>query len=247
MELNQTKLKALQRAGKVAAQTHQLIKEAIQPGVNLLELEKIAAQSIKQAGMKPAFLGYKGYPAVTCLSVNEEIVHGIPHDRVLVAGDTVAVDLGVSCDGWIVDTAHTHPVGTIDKNSQKLLSVTKSALYAAIEVCRAGRKIGDIGESVQSVVEQAGFFIVKELTGHGVGRTLQEAPNIPNFGKKGTGKVLEPGLVIAVEPITSALPTDIAILDDGWTIVAEPPCHCAHFEHTLIITDHDPIILTALL
>lgn len=240
-----SKKNSLVRAGKVAGQIHQAITEMIGVGVNVLDIEQLAATIIKEAGLTPAFQGYKGYPAVTCISVNEEIVHGLPRHYLLESGDVVKVDLGVNCDGWLVDTARTHLIGEADDTSKKLLEASEEALVASIELCRDGTHVGSIGATVERIVKNAGFAVVRDLTGHGIGRTLQEAPSIPNFGHVGRGPVLHAGQAIAIEPITSVIPTDIALLKDGWTIIATEPTISVHVEHTILITDGDPIVLTA--
>lgn len=232
------------RAGKVAAKAHKAVEELIKPGINCLEIEKKVGKIIAEADMKPAFKGYKGYPAVTCISVNSVVVHGIPESRVLLEGDIVSVDLGVSCAGWLVDTAQTYKVGKVDPRIDKLLQITELALEKAIEKCRIGNRVGDIASVVQNTVESAGFHVVKELTGHGVGRELQEKPSIPNFGVSHTGSVLKEGMVIAVEPITTLEPASVRLAEDNWTIYSQPAVPSAHFEHTVAITSDGPIVLT---
>jgi methionyl aminopeptidase len=238
------KIAELKKIGDVAKLAHSAAKSVIKPGANVLEIENIIHQTIKQAGMKPAFLGYKGYPKASCVSVNDEIVHGIPVDRVLEEGDIVAVDLGVEHNGLMVDTARTHPVGKISGQLQRLLAVTDKALTAGVNQVKAGRKTGDIGSAVEKVVKAGGFSVVRDLTGHGIGKTLQEPPSIPNFGRPGRGDVLKAGMVLAIEPITSLKPTAIAILSDGWTIVALDHQPTAHFEDTVVVTNDGPVVLT---
>lgn len=240
-----TKKASLIRAGKLAGQIHQAITDTIDVGVNVQDIERLAARMIAEAGLKPAFKGYKGYPAVTCISINEEIVHGLPRRYLLESGDVVKVDLGVDCDGWLVDTARTHLIGEVDNTSKRLLAASEAALVAAIDLCRDGAHVGSIGATVEKIVTDAGFAVVRDLTGHGIGRTLQESPSIPNFGQMGRGPILHSGQAIAIEPITSVIPTDIALLKDGWTIIATEPTISVHVEHTILITDGDPIILTA--
>lgn len=238
------KLKMLVAVGKVAQQAHAAVKAAIKPGVTTAELDKIGRETILHAEMTPAFLGYKGYPTATCISINDEIVHGLPSDRPLQPGDIVSVDLGVEKNGCIVDTARTHPVGKISGELQRLLQVTSNALQAGAAQAQVGNQVGDIGATVEQVVRQGGFHIVRDLTGHGVGKTLQEPPSIPNFGRPGTGARLEKGMVLAIEPITSVKPTDIAVKGDNWTIIATTHCPCAHFEDTIYLAEDGPIVLT---
>ncbi len=231
-------------AGQVAWSYFEELTSFLKPGTNLLEIEQLAQKRITEAGMKPAFLGYKGYPATTCLSVNSAIVHGIPYDYQLEDGDVIAVDIGINNQGYLIDTARTYEVGKTKDSHRQLLKVTAEALDASIPLCRAGTPIGDIGATIQEYVENAGFAIVKELTGHGVGSTLQEEPSVPNFGKRGRGPRLEEGMVIAIEPITSLQPVRAVILADGWTIAADKNVVSAHFEHTILITDEAPIVLS---
>ncbi|MEX1052098.1 MAG: type I methionyl aminopeptidase [Patescibacteria group bacterium] len=238
------KLLTLREIGEVAKKAHAAVKAAIRPGVTARELDKIAHDVITGAQMKPAFLGYKGYPAASCISINDEIVHGIPSDQELREGDIVSVDLGVEKDGCIVDTARTHPVGRVSGELSRLLTVTDNALQQAIAVAKPGNRVGDIGAAAEAVVKQGGFHVVRDLTGHGVGKSLQEPPSIPNFGRAGTGTLLEEGMVLAIEPITSLKPTDIAVLSDNWTIVATAHCPCAHFEDTIYLTKSGSVILT---
>jgi methionyl aminopeptidase len=242
--MNPDQLDKQRAAGRVAWNFFEDLKKMMKPGLNLLEIEAFARESISQSGMKPAFLGYKGYPAVTCLSVNSAIVHGIPYDYALQDGDVVAVDIGVSNDGYLVDTARTYGVGTIGKEARQLLEVTSHALDQAIEVCRASARVGDIGAVVEKCVKDAGFAIIEELTGHGVGKTLQEEPSIPNHGRPGTGATLKEGMVVAIEPITALKPVRVVILGDGWTIAAREDVLSAHFEHTIALTAEGPVVLT---
>lgn len=238
------KIESLTLAGAKASEIHRKIAQMIRPGLNLTEIEDFALAEIEAAGMKPAFLGYKGYKFATCLSVNEEVVHGLPHDYSLQSGDIIAVDLGVSLNGWIVDTARTHPVGKITPKLANLLSATRHALEKAIEQCFPGNTVGDIGAAVENVVTEAGFAVIRELTGHGTGQSLQEPPSIPNHGKKGTGIKLKPGMVIAIEPITAVEKSQIGVLSDGWTIITTNGSPTAHFEDTVLITDSNPVVLT---
>ncbi len=215
----------------------------IKPGLNLLTIEEFVQNSIKKAGMKPAF-PTNHFPAATCLSVNEEVVHGLPHDSELESGDVLKVDLGVWHQGWMVDTARTHSVGKIAPDVKKLLTVTETALEAAIDVCRPGNRVGDISAVIEKTVTKAGFAVIEELSGHGVGQQLQEEPTIPNVGRAGTGPVLKEGMVLAIEPITCLKPTKIAVLADGWTIFAQNGLSTAQFEHTILITTGQPEVLT---
>lgn len=242
--MTENKITSLKKAGQVAVAAHLAVSKSINPGVNLLELEEIAATTINQHGLKPAFKGYKGYPAVTCLSVNEEIVHGIPVDRLLEDGDLISVDLGVSCNGWIVDTARSYVVGKADPKLNKLVETAQAALDKAVNVAKIGYKTGDIGAAVQKEVEKNGFAVVEELTGHGVGQTLQESPTIYNYGRPGTGKALIEGMVLAIEPIITLEKTEIAVAEDGWTVVSQNGTIGSHAEDTILVTADEPLILT---
>lgn len=231
-------------AGQVAWKFFEELNSIIAPGCNLLTIEELARKRIAEAGMKAAFLGFKGYPAVTCISVNSAIVHGIPYDYELQEGDIVAVDIGINNGGFLVDTARTYGVGTISEPSARLLKATSEALDAVIPLCVAGTPVGDLGAVIQEIVEGAGFAIVEELTGHGVGATLQEEPSIPNHGPAHRGRKLEAGMVIAIEPITALKPVRVGVLSDGWTIVANPDVSTAHFEHTILVTEAQPLVFT---
>lgn len=244
MTENQKKLESLKKAGVVAHNLHLEIGKMANAGVNLLEIEKFALGYIQKVGMSPSFQGFRGYPSATCLSVNDQVVHGIPVDYELQDGDVLSVDLGVTKDGWIVDTARTHIVGSGDEQAKKLIEVTTTALREAIKLCRPNNRIGDLGAKIEQIVEGAGFAIIGELNGHGVGRRLQEPPSIPNFGINNTGPTIKEGMVLAIEPITCLKPTSIDVLDDGWTILASNGLICAHVEDTIIVTNNGPVTLT---
>jgi methionyl aminopeptidase len=236
--------KDLIEAGRIAAVTHREVATLAIPGVNLLTIEKKVKELISASGANAAFQGYKGYPSASCLSVNSAVVHAIPQNYVLKSGDVLSVDLGVEKNGWIVDTAWSHAVGRVAPRVSELLSVTKRSLDEAIKVACIGNRTGDIGHIVQTIVEKAGFHIIHDLTGHGVGKELQMPPSIPNYGKAGTGVVLEEGMILALEPITAIQPVQLTIENDNWTIRAHPDVVCAHFEHTIIITKSGPVVLT---
>lgn len=238
------KLQALQEAGAAAYDIHQLVKDRIKPGLNLLEIEALIATEIASRDMVPAFKGFNGYPATSCLSVNSAAVHGIPYHYQLKLGDVIGVDLGISNHGWIVDTAWTHAVGPVSNEVNRLLEVTAEALKSGISQAKPGRKVGDISNAIQQTVENAGFFVVRELTGHGVGRTLQEPPTIPNHGRPSTGALIKPGMVLAIEPITALKSVRLTVDEDKWTVRANPDVATAHFEHTIMVTDTEPIVLT---
>ena len=239
-------LERMAAAGRVVAQTIDLLRERAQPGVTLLELDDIADEFIHAQGGTATSRGYRGYPAAICISPNDMIVHGIPSERALEEGDVLSVDVGVTLGGLIADSAYTFGIGTIDREAQRLLDVGQSALDAGIGQAIAGLHVGDISAAVQAVVEQAGFSVVRALVGHGVGRAYHEDPQIPNFGEPGRGPELMPGMTFAIEPMITAGAPEIVVADDGWSISSADGSLAAHFEHTVAITeDGPPLVLTA--
>ncbi len=217
---------------------------SVQPGVTTAELDGRAGELIRKIGGKSPFFGYKGFPGQVCVSVNEEVVHGIPGPRRIQYGDIVSLDVGVILDGFVGDNATTVAVGVIDPLTEKLLRVTQEALQAAIAVARAGNRVGDISHAVQSLVEAEGLAVVREFVGHGVGRKMHEEPQIPNFGKRRSGPKLKSGMTLAIEPMINAGAAEVKLLEDGWTVVTADGAPSAHFEHTVLVTDEDPEILT---
>jgi len=218
----------------------------VAPGVTTAELDRLARVRTRERGAAPAFLGYHGFPAALCVSVNDEVVHGIPSDdRVLREGDVVGLDFGVVLDGWYGDSARTVPVGRVSPGAARLLEVTEGALAGAIAAARPGARLGDLGAAVQAFAEPRGFSVVRDFVGHGIGRRLHEPPQIPNVGTAGTGPVLRAGMVLALEPMVNAGGYAVATLDDGWTAVTEDGSLSAHFEHTVAITEAGPEVLTA--
>lgn len=240
-------LEAIARAGAVVAETLALVEERSAPGVTTAELDRLAEELIREeAGAEPAFKGLYGFPATLCTSLNEEVVHGIPSsERVLTEGDLLSVDVGVKLDGYFADAAVTVAVGPVDEEAERLLEVTRKALERGIEQARAGRHVGDIGAAIQRVVEGAGFGVIRELVGHGVGHAAHEDPQVPNYGEPGRGRRLREGLVIALEPMVAVGDPDIRTLEDGWTVVTQDGSLTAHFEHTVAVTGEAPRILTA--
>ena len=214
------------------------------PGVATRELDTLAYDLIIKAGAKPAFLGYKNYPATICASVNEQIVHGIPSERKLRDGDIVSIDIGLFKKGFFSDTAVTVSVGNLDKKAEQLLNVTQEALKLGIKHSREGLRLGDISSAIETFVKSHGFSVVREYTGHGIGRQLHEPPQIPNFGKKDTGPRLKQGMTFALEPMVNEGGYKTKTLDDRWTVVTEDGGRSAHFEHTLAITADGPVVLT---
>ncbi len=222
------------------------LKKRVCPGITTGELDRIAEEFIVKSGGKPAFKGYKGYPSSSCISVNEEIVHGIPSNRCLKDGDIVSMDLGVLLDGYYGDAAVTVPVNEIDIEDKILLKVTEASLYKSIDVAKAGNRVADISCTIQDYVEKAGYSVVREFVGHGIGRYLHEDPAVPNFGERGKGPRLKAGMVLAIEPMVNAGGRDLLILDNGWTAVTKDGSRSAHFEHTVAITENGPVILSML-
>jgi methionyl aminopeptidase len=239
-------IQAIERAGRVLAALHRELERRVVPGVTTAELDAFAETFIRSHdGAEPAFKGLYGFPASLCTSVNEEVVHGIPSTRRLRAGDIVSVDAGVKLDGWFADAARTFAVGDVDPETQRLLDVTRASLDAAIDQARPGKRLGDIGHAVQHVAEGAGFGVVRDLVGHGIGREPHEEPQVPNYGKAGRGLRLQAGLVLAIEPMVNAGGIAVRTLPDRWTVVAADGRPSAHFEQTVAITDDGPLVLTA--
>ncbi len=218
---------------------------AVRPGISTLALDRLAEERTRAMGAAPAFLGYRGYPASVCVSVNEEIVHGIPSERrQLAEGDVVGIDFGAVLGGFYGDAAISVGVGRIAPSAQRLLDVTRNALALAIQAAQPGRRLGDIGAAVQCHAEAQGFSVVRDFVGHGIGRNLHEPPHVPNFGTRGTGDLLLPGMVLAIEPMVNAGSPETSLLGDGWTAVTADGALSAHFEHTVVITQAGPEILT---
>ena len=238
-------LDVMRRAGAVVARTLEILAQACVPGIDTAELEKIAASEIKKRGATPAFLGYRGYPAVLCASINEEVVHGIPkRGRNLCEGDIIGLDLGAVVDGYFGDAALTVPVGRVSDDALRLIETTRQAMMKGIEAARSGARIGDVSSAIQRHAQSAGFSVVREFIGHGIGRSLHEDPPIPNYGEPGTGTRLRPGMTLAIEPMINAGGTAVRVLDDRWTAVTTDKSLSAHFEHTVVVTDGGPEILT---
>ena len=220
------------------------LKEIIRPGVTTLELDRYCEELTLQKGAKPAFKGYKGYPFSLCTSVNEEVVHGMPSERKLREGDIVSLDFGIYHQGLYGDAAVTVPVGEVSDEAGRLMQVTEEALYRAIEQARAGNRLGDISAAIQNHAEAAGYSVVRDLVGHGIGRSLHEDPQVPNYGREGRGIELRPGIVLAIEPMVNAGTYAVKVLPDGWTVVTADGKLSAHFEHSVAITEDGPFILS---
>ncbi len=243
---SEREIEIMATGGKILAATHTLLRKAAKPGVTTAELDRMAEEFIRgHKGATPAFKGLYGFPGSVCISINEEIVHGIPSKkRVLREGDIVSLDVGVGYKGLFTDAAITVPVGKIDATSQRLLEVTEESLRAGIAAAQPGNQVGDIGAAVQAVCEAAGFGVVRELVGHGVGAAMHEDPQVPNYGKPHRGTKLAPGLTIAIEPMVNVGSYAVKTLPDKWTIVAADGSRSAHFEHTVAITEQGPRVLT---
>jgi len=235
----------MRESGRILARTLRLVSERIAPGVTPQQLNDYAQQLIEDAGSYPSFLNYRGFPAAACISVNEVVVHGIPDETPLTEGDIVGLDFGVLKDGWHADGAWTYPVGKISPEAQRLLNVTREALYQGIGKAKLGNRIGDIAFAIQRYVESNGYSIVRDLVGHGIGRTIHEEPTaVPNFGKPGKGEVLREGMTICIEPMVNQGKFDVITHPNKWNIVAKDGKLSAHFEHTIAITRDGPEILT---
>ncbi len=241
---NADEIRTMRRAGRVVAEMHDAIRAALTPGTTLAELDAVGRDVLARRGARSNFLGYHGYPAVICASVNEVVVHGIPGDRELAEGDIVSIDCGAIVDGYHGDAAFTAGVGEIGDDSQRLIDVTRAALDAGIAELIPGSRLGDLGAAVQGTIERAGFSVVREYVGHGIGTAMHEPPDVPNYGKRGRGKKVAAGDVYAVEPMVCAGRNVTAVLDDGWTVVTVDGSWAAHWEHTVAVTDDGPEILT---
>lgn len=237
-------LDIMREAGRITARALRAVGDSVRPGVLTSELDEVAAQVIADAGARAAFKGYHGFPATICASRNSEVVHGIPGPVRLAEGDIISVDVGAVIDGYFGDSARTFPVGAVSDQARSLLDVTERSLEAGIARCRAGMRLYDIGAAVQSVAEGAGFSVVREYVGHGIGQAMHEDPQVPNYGTPGKGPTLLPGMVLAIEPMINAGARAVCQLDDGWTVVTADGSLSAHFEHTVAITEDGPRILT---
>jgi methionyl aminopeptidase len=237
-------IEAMARAGVLVAETLALCAEVLEPGMTMLDLDRIAEEHIRSNGGVPTSKGYKGFPAALCLSPNSMVVHGIPTDYRAQEGDLISVDLGVTLNGLVADSAVTLPVGEIDAEAQRLLDVCQDALAAGIAEAQIGNHLSDISHAVQTVVEDAGFSVVRSLVGHGVGRSYHEDPQIPNYGLPGRGPLLQEGMTLAIEPMITAGSPDVYVHEDDWSISSVDDSLAAHFEHTVAVTQEGPRILT---
>lgn len=241
---SKNEIELMKKAGYLVSLTHKYLKPFIKPGITTKELDKLAEDFIKENGGVPSCKGYQGFPASLCISVNDEVVHGIPGKRVLKNGDIVTVDMVIGYHGYQGDAAWTYAVGSINDKKKYLMEHTEKALYEGIKQVKPGNRIGDISEAVETYAKKHNLGVVKELVGHGIGTSMHEEPDVPNYGKKGTGPKLKPGMVICIEPMLNLGTPNVGILDDDWTIVTEDGCPSAHYEHTVLVTEDGYEILT---
>lgn len=234
----------IRQSAEILSRAHAEVAKLVKPGVSTEELDKVAETFINEHGGTPSFKGYNGFPGSLCISINEQVVHGIPGDTILKDGDIVSIDCGVFYKGFHSDAAYTYPVGTVDEETRKLLRVTKESLYLGIENAKSGNRIGDIGFAIQKYVEDFGFSVVRELVGHGIGKTLHESPEVPNYGRRGRGTKLKTGLILAIEPMVNMGGRSIIQEADGWTIRTRDHQPSAHFEHTVAVMNGTPEVLT---
>lgn len=237
-------IEAMRRSGKITAKVLTDLMLAAKPGMSTAEIDALAEKGIRELGGEPTFKGYRGYPASVCTSVNDRVVHGIPNGEVLREGDLLSIDLGTTLEGYVSDSAVTVPIGAVSPQARRLLDVTQECLMLGIEQMRIGNHVGDIGHAVQRHAEANGYGVVRVLVGHGVGTSMHEDPQVPNYGKRGTGAKMRPGLVLAVEPMITQGTHEVKILEDGWTVVTADGKLAAHFEHTIALTQDGPRILT---
>lgn len=238
-------LAAMRASGRISARALKLAGEAVEPGVSTLEIDRIVKKYIESQGATPSFLGYGGFPASACISVNNVVIHGIPHkSQKLKEGDIVSIDVGAYFEGFHGDNAWTFACGDVSKEAQALMDATRESLFEGIKAAQAGNRVGDIGSAVQRYVEARGYSVVRDFVGHGVGAKLHEDPSVPNYGTPGRGVRLLPGMTIAIEPMVNAGVYEVETLDDGWTTVTADGKLAAHFEHSLAITPDGPVILT---
>jgi len=241
-----SEIQLMREAGRIVALAHEALRQAVEPGITTKELDSIAEKIIRKHNAEPSFKGYNGFPASICASVNEELVHGIPSNRVLKDGDIISIDIGAYIHGFHGDAAVTLPVGKISSEAKKLLEVTEQSLYQGIEKATINNRLSDISHAIQNYVEGYGYSIVREYVGHGIGKAMHEDPQIPNFGPPARGPRLKKGMALAIEPMVNIGTYHVKTLLDNWTVVTVDGKLCAHFEHTIVITDNGPEILTKL-
>jgi methionyl aminopeptidase len=242
---SKTDLAKMREAGRIAARALELAGKSIKPGMTTFQLDKIIHDFIISCGAIPTFLGYGGFPASACISINDEVIHGIPSKkRIIRSGDIVSVDVGATFDGFVGDNAKTFPVGDISQEAQDLLTVTEASLYAAIEAAQVGARLGDVCHAVEAYCTERGYGIVRQYCGHGIGHEMHEDPEVPNYGKPGRGIRLMPGMTFCIEPMINQKGDDVRVLPDGWTVVTANGSLSAHFEHQIAVTKDGPVIMT---
>lgn len=239
-------IELMREAGKIVADTHEVLRQAVAPGITTMELDEIAEENIKKYNATPSFKGYGGFSGSICASVNEEVVHGIPGNRVLKDGDIISLDIGAYYKGYHGDSAKTHGVGVISEEDRKLIEVTRESFYEGIKFARVGYRLSDISHAVQVHAEKYGYSLVRDLVGHGVGADLHEDPQVPNYGPPGKGPRLQEGMVLAIEPMVNAGRYQVKTLADGWTTITVDGKKSAHYEHTIALTSDEPLLLTKL-
>lgn len=239
-------IEIMRKAGRLVAKAHELVRNNIKPGVTTKELDRLVEEFLKSQNAIPTFKGYNGFPFSICASVNEEVVHGFPSDRKLVEGDIVSVDIGATFEGYVGDSAKTFFVGEINDEKRSLVEATRQSFYEGIKFAKTDYRLSDISHAIQSYAESKGFSVVRDFVGHGVGKKMHESPQIPNFGRPGKGPRLQEGMVLAIEPMINAGVYNVKILDNDWTVVTVDGKPSAHYEHTVAITDGEPMLLTVL-
>lgn len=239
-------IEIMRKAGRLVAQAHELVKQNIKPGITTGELDRIVEDFLRSQNSVPTFKGYNGFPYSICASVNEEVVHGMPGKRKLQEGDIISIDIGATFEGYVGDSAKTHFVGEVSDEKRRLVEVTRQSFYEGIKFARESFRLSDISHAIQQYVEDAGFSVVRDYVGHGVGKKMHESPQIPNFGIPGKGPRLQEGMVLAIEPMINAGTYNVRVLDNNWTVVTVDGKPSAHYEHTVAITDGEPLLLTVL-
>lgn len=239
-------IEIMRKAGRLVAQAHELVRNNVKPGVTTKELDRLVEEFLKSQNAIPTFKGYNGFPFSICASVNEEVVHGFPSERKLVEGDIISVDIGATFEGYVGDSAKTFFVGEVDDEKRRLVEATRQSFYEGIKFAKTNYRLSDISHAIQSYAESKGFSVVRDFVGHGVGKKMHESPQIPNFGKPGKGPRLQEGMVLAIEPMINAGVYNVKILDNDWTVVTTDGKPSAHYEHTVAITDGEPMLLTVL-
>jgi methionyl aminopeptidase len=239
-------IEIMKKAGRLVAQAHELVRNNIKPGITTKELDQIVEDFLKSQNAIPTFKGYNGFPYSICASINEEVVHGMPGEKKLKEGDIISVDIGATFEGYVGDSAKTFFVGEVDEEKRRLVEVTRQSFYEGIKFAKESYRLSDISHAIQEYAENAGFSVVRDYVGHGIGKKMHESPQIPNFGKPGKGPRLQQGMVLAIEPMINAGTYNVRVLDNDWTVVTLDGKPSAHYEHTIAITDGEPELLTVL-